>query len=100
MTVARTQTIVQLTDDLIADLDTESKRRGTSRSALIREAVVAYLAEGRESIITEQIVDGYRRFPPATPDEWGDAEAVGAMSAVETMQRLDAEEGAAGQDPW
>lgn len=91
---------MQLSDELMAELDAESRRRGTSRSALIREAITACLAGRREVAVVEQIVDGYRRLPPATPDEWGDVGAMVDRAAVETMQRLDAEERAAGLEPW
>lgn len=96
MAMARTQTMVQLTDDLIRLLDEEASRRNVSRSAVIRAAIEAFLAGGREAELTRQIVDGYRRLPPATPDEWADLDALGDRHTVETMQRLDDEERRAG----
>ena len=75
--MARTKTVVQLTDELVEQLDAESSRRGISRSALIREIVERYLSESSEATITARIVEGYRRVPPATPDEWGDLEQQG-----------------------
>lgn len=63
--VARTQTIVQLTDDLLAALDARREREGRSRSELIREAIEAYLAADREAAIDRAILDGYTRVPPA-----------------------------------
>ena len=98
--VRRTQTIVQLNDELLEALDAEAARRGASRSALIREAIAAFLHEARQDVLTRQIVDGYRRLPPATPDEWGDLGAQTQRATLETLQRLDAEERAAGLDPW
>jgi predicted transcriptional regulator len=98
--VPRTQTIVQLTDDLIGELDAEAAARGISRSALIRMAVDAYLAGSRQAALTRAIVEGYRRLPPSEPDEWGDLERAGDVAMAETLQRLDSDERAAGQVPW
>jgi hypothetical protein len=100
LAVPRTQTLVQLTDDLLRELDLEAARRGVSRSALIREAVAAFLAERRELVLGQQIVEGYRRVPQATPDEWGDLDGQANASTLETLRRLDAEERGAGLDPW
>lgn len=100
MPIARTQTLVQLSDDLVARLDAEAARRRVSRSALIRTAVEALLEGSAEAARTATIVDGYRRVPPAVPDEWGDLDRAGETAAVEVAQRLDAEERAAGHEPW
>jgi predicted transcriptional regulator len=100
MVMARVQTLVQLTDELLAELDAEAARRGVSRSALLRDAVTAYLAEARGDAATDALVAGYRRVPPETPDSWGNLEAERARASAETLQRLDAEERAAGLGPW
>jgi hypothetical protein len=92
--------MVQLTDDLIAALDAEARRRGVSRSAVIREAIEDHVVADREVAIGRAIVDGYRRIPPSTPDEWGDLDREIAIAGQETEQRLAAEEGAAGFGPW
>lgn len=42
----------------------------------------------------------YRRLPPATPDEWGDVEAVQDEATVELLGRLAVEEQAAGGQGW
>lgn len=98
--MARAETIVQLTSDLVELLDAEAARRKTSRSALIREAVTAYLSEAADAAVTTSIVDGYQRVPQGQPDEWGDPAAFADRSTRETMQRLDAEERKAGTKPW
>lgn len=98
--VARTQTLVQLNDDLVAALDEEAEREGTSRSAVVRQAITAFLAERQRSAIDAAIVEGYTRIPPGQLDEWGDLEAQSDQLAREAMQRLDAEERAAGFGPW
>jgi predicted transcriptional regulator len=98
--MARTQTMVQLTEDLIAELDAEAAERGVSRSAVIREAVEDHLAERRHDAVGEAIADGYRRIPPGTPDEWGDLERTADIAGRAAAQRLDLEERDAGFGPW
>jgi predicted transcriptional regulator len=71
MSMPRQQTLVQLTDELLALLDERASRTGRSRSALIREAIERYLSEDREAAIDAAIVAGYRRFPQE-PDPWVD----------------------------
>jgi hypothetical protein len=92
--------MVQLTDELVELVDAEAVRRGVSRSAVIREAILTHLGASHEAVITRRIVEGYRRVPPATPDEWGDVEADQDQASAEVMGRLDAEERAAGHQPW
>lgn len=92
--------MVQLTDELVTALDHEAARKGRSRSAVIRELLTEALMATADAVATTAIVEGYRRVPQATPDEWGDLAAAGDRSALETAQRLDAEEAAAGHDPW
>jgi Arc/MetJ-type ribon-helix-helix transcriptional regulator len=96
----RVQTMVQLTDELVDLLDREAARRGVSRSALIRSALEEFLRNDQEMAISQQIVDGYTRIPPATPDEWGDLAAVTDQASVDLLRRLDAEEGRQGLQPW
>jgi hypothetical protein len=100
MGVARVQTLVQLSAELLGALDAEAQRRGVSRSALLREAVAVFLAEARGATVTDAIVAGYTRIPPETPDAWGDLTAERDRAAAETLQRLDADERAAGVKPW
>jgi hypothetical protein len=92
--------MVQLTDDLIDRLDRTARRRLVSRSALIREFVELGLREEREAEIGRRIAAGYERVPQVIPDEWGDPAALADRSTAETMQRLEAEERAAGHSPW
>ena len=98
--VGRTQTIVQLSDELLEELDAEATARGMSRSALIRLAIDGLLAASREAAITRAIVEGYTRIPPGTPDEWGSLEELADEGTRELLERLDAEERAAGLPPW
>lgn len=69
MIMARHQTLVQLSDELLALLDERAGRAGRSRSALIREAIERYLSEDREAAIDSAIVAGYTRIPEED-DPW------------------------------
>lgn len=74
--------------------------RGASRSALIRQLLGEALADDRERRIGEAIAEGYRRIPQGATDEWGDVAAAADHANLETARRLDAEERAAGFEPW
>lgn len=63
--MARTQTLVQLSDELLAQLDARAARAGRNRSELIREALAGYLAADPEAEIDRLIVEGYTRQPQA-----------------------------------
>lgn len=78
--MARKQTLVQLTDELLAALDQRAVLEGRSRSELIREALEAYLAEGLEAEIDRRIVEAYTRVPQEE-DPW--AEEAGRRSIAE-----------------
>jgi metal-responsive CopG/Arc/MetJ family transcriptional regulator len=83
--VARTQTLVQLTVDLLRRLDERAAREGRSRSALIRDAIEAYLHDEERDRITREIIEGYERIPPT---EW-------EMEMAEANAREAVEE-----EPW
>ena len=72
--MARTQTLVQLTEDLLRRLDERAAREGRSRSALIRDAFEAYLYDEEKARIDREIVEGYERMP-VTDEEMAIAEA-------------------------
>jgi metal-responsive CopG/Arc/MetJ family transcriptional regulator len=61
--VVRTQTLVQLSDDLLARLDERAAREGRSRSALVRDALHVYLADDVGARTDRAIVEGYTRVP-------------------------------------
>lgn len=63
MRMARIQTLVQLSDQLLAQLDARAVREGRNRSDLIREALVGYLATDREAEIDHLIVESYTAKP-------------------------------------
>jgi plasmid stability protein len=62
--MARTQTLVQLSDELLAQLDARAAREGRSRSDLIREALSSYIAADRGAAHDRRIVEAYRNVPP------------------------------------
>ena len=79
MAMARTQTLVQLNDELLERLDRFRARDGRSRSEVIRSAVEHYLAEEREAAIDRQLIEAYRSRPPE--DAWSDTAARRMISA-------------------
>ena len=70
----RTQTLVQLHRDLLQRLDERAAREGRSRSALIRDAIEAYLHDEEQVRIDREIREGYERIP-VTDEEMAWAEA-------------------------
>jgi metal-responsive CopG/Arc/MetJ family transcriptional regulator len=70
----RTQTLVQLSDELLRRLDERAAREGRSRSALIRDAIEEYLADETRDEISRRIIEGYERIPE-TEEELASAEA-------------------------
>jgi predicted transcriptional regulator len=80
MVMARRQTLVQLSDELLALLDERAARTGRSRSDVIRTAIERELAADREAAIDAAIVEGYRRLPQE-PDPWADVAARESIAA-------------------
>lgn len=79
MVMARTQTLVQLTEGLLALLDERAGRDRVSRSELIRRAVEAYLIADADAAIDRAIVDGYMRRPAPEPDAETLARAIASI---------------------
>jgi metal-responsive CopG/Arc/MetJ family transcriptional regulator len=73
MAMARKQTLVQLTDDLLERLDARRAGDGRSRSEIVREAIERYLAADREAEVDRLLTEGYTREPPG--DVWGEQAA-------------------------
>lgn len=70
--VKKTQTLVQLTTDLLAALDQQAAASGRSRSDIIREAIRHYFDEIIQDEIDKKILAGYRRKPQKS-DPWAEA---------------------------
>jgi metal-responsive CopG/Arc/MetJ family transcriptional regulator len=75
MAVARQETLVQLTDELLAQLDERAAREGRSRSELIRQAIDEFLRDERKAAIDAAIVEAYTRRPQPEHDPWAEAAA-------------------------
>jgi metal-responsive CopG/Arc/MetJ family transcriptional regulator len=74
--VTRTQTLVQLSDELLRRLDERAAREGRSRSALIRDAIEDYLYDEEEARIDREIREGYERIPETEEElRWAEASA-------------------------
>jgi metal-responsive CopG/Arc/MetJ family transcriptional regulator len=78
--MTRAQTLVQLTDELLAALDQQAVATGRSRSDLIREAIDRYLGTIAADEIDRRIVEGYRRMPQE-PDPLAEALARESIAA-------------------
>jgi metal-responsive CopG/Arc/MetJ family transcriptional regulator len=76
----KTQTLVQLTPDLLAALDQHSASTGRSRSDIIREAIRTYLEEVLDDEIDRKVVAGYRKKPQKA-DRWAEAAARESIAA-------------------
>ena len=88
--------MVQLSDELVAELDREAERAGVSRSALIRDVLERHLREHSHAEKIRRYVEGYRRHPPGDVDAWGDLAAQADRDGRELARRLAAEEEEAG----
>lgn len=94
--MARTQTMVQLTDELVKRLDEEAQSQHLSRSALIRNVLKKYLDAESEAAKVARYVESYRRLPQDTPDEWGNLVEDAERDLARIFREIDAEEEAAG----
>jgi hypothetical protein len=89
----RTQTLVQLTSELVELLDRRAASEGISRSALIRELLAEALQDERAVELSRRIVEGYRRMPQEVAgDRWGDLDAWSEANARRNLAALAREE--------
>lgn len=63
MLVARREVLVQLDDQLVAELDRLATAEGTSRSDLVRRSVLALLQAAEVAQADRELQDAYRRTP-------------------------------------
>jgi metal-responsive CopG/Arc/MetJ family transcriptional regulator len=74
--VSRTQTLVQLNEALLRQLDERAAREGRSRSALIREAIEVYLRDEVRARMDREINEGYERIPETEEEmRWAEENA-------------------------
>ena len=64
------------------------------------ELEAAYTRLLRERELDQSIAAGYERTPQHEPDGWADLRSVNEASRDAVLDRLDAEERAAGHDRW
>ena len=62
--MARKEVLVQLDDQLVADLDRLAAAAGTSRSELVRRGVLAVLQAADLADADQALQEAYRRVPP------------------------------------
>lgn len=90
---SRTQTLVQLTDELRDLLDRRAARLGVSRSSLIRDLLERGLTEERGEALSMRIAEGYARAPQSEGrDAWGDLDAWSEANAGRNFAALAEEE--------
>lgn len=75
--VARKQVIVQLDDELVAELDSLAKQVKASRSEVIRRACRAHLDRLEEEEAARRYAEAYRRHP----EDPVETEALGRIAA-------------------
>ncbi len=93
----RAQTLVQLSHELVEQLDRRAAAAGTSRSALIRNLLEAGLRDDRSADVSRQIVEGYERIPQEVAgDAWGDLDDWSQVNSRRNRAALAAEE----DDRW
>ncbi len=63
MVMARKEVLVQLDDELVAQLDALAEREGMSRSELLRRGALAVLVSLAERDDDAALQDAYRRTP-------------------------------------
>lgn len=91
--MARTQTLVQLTDELVESLDRRAATEQITRSALIRDLLTQALDAERGEELSRRMIEGYREMPQETgEDAWGDLEAWTQANARRNLTALQAEE--------
>jgi metal-responsive CopG/Arc/MetJ family transcriptional regulator len=68
--------LVQLNEALLRRLDERAAREGRSRSALVRDAIEAYLYDEAKARIDREIIEGYERIPTTEEEmRWAEANA-------------------------
>lgn len=89
------QIALRLPDGLVERLDAvvAADPAFESRSAALHQAVISLVRARERAAIDAAIIDGYRRRPPGTTDDWGDIEEHALAAARLNASRLDAEDG-------
>jgi len=88
--MVRRQTLVQLTEDLVDKLDQLASKEDVSRSELIRRVLRGFVEQEDEQEKVRRYIEGYKRIPPDTRDEWGSLDDWAEWSAREAVA----------EEPW
>jgi metal-responsive CopG/Arc/MetJ family transcriptional regulator len=64
MVMARREVLVQLDDELVADLDRIAAVRSTNRSELLRQGARAVIEADEQAAADAGLIAAYRRQPP------------------------------------
>ncbi len=94
MPMARTQTMVQLTTELLEQLDAAAAKAGVSRSEVIRTSIAAYLDSDVEKQAETEWIAAHSNdcSNPDAIDSWGDLSAQTKRVSAATTVRLAQEE--------
>lgn len=95
--VPRSQTLLQLSDDLVDELDRRAAALGVSRSKLVRDLLWQGLGTARRSERSAAMLEAYQRMPQSDGrDDWGDLNEWTAAGTRRNFAALAAEE----DGPW
>jgi metal-responsive CopG/Arc/MetJ family transcriptional regulator len=64
MVMPRREVLVQLDDELVAQLDVLANRSKVSRSELLRRAALIVLEADEMARAYERLIEGYTKYPP------------------------------------
>jgi metal-responsive CopG/Arc/MetJ family transcriptional regulator len=64
MVMPRREVLVQLDDELVAQLDVLANRSKVSRSELLRRAALIVLEADEMARADERLIEGYTKYPP------------------------------------
>ena len=89
------QIALRLPDDLVARLDAlvATDPSLPTRSAALNQAVAMLVRQRERAVIDAAIVEGYRRHPAGTVDDWGDVEEAALAATLLNAERLDSDDG-------
>ena len=79
--MSRKPVLVQLNEDLIAELDQLSQQQGRSRSAVVRDAVERYVVNESDAAKDRRMIEAYRLIP-----DDGEFDAWAEVSAKEMLE--------------
>lgn len=75
MLMTRVETLIQFTQELRDEADAVARETDRSRSALVRDALRAYLDDYLDLKRDRELVESYRRDPPVASTGWAHANA-------------------------